>query len=816
MAPLVTVCLIARDESANINRALASVRALADEVVVYDTGSVDDTVERAAASGARTVRGTWPDSFAAARNAALEHCRSTWVLSLDADEELVCSDPVALRALLSAAPPEILAFQLSIDNLVGVGTAPAYAHVAERLFRRERCTWRGRLHEQLVEAASGKLAPSAYLGAARLVHHGYAAAALADRRKLERNLALARAEVEHPSLGDRGIALVALGRALWGAGRPEEALRPLLEGAASTTNATARRQGLTAAVRILLALGRLDEAGETLEHLRRASTNPITADVLGAGLALARKNFGRALALLSGAGGANRRDDDGYAHSDAALAEWRAAALLGLGRADEAVELLLGFLRQSGALVAELDLVVEALLAAGRPLGELAAATPAAARNALIAAALLLAPERAEAVVEALWSAVPAPATDDTLLAGAALVGRVLEPEAAARWSARLRAAGHASLCPLVAQATDAALPARRRAGAALAALGTFEEKLVVPDLESALAALDPTRLDDLLAGERRDLVEQHLAAARALAEPTVRRLGATTIPDLSVVLLARGGPETVFTSLGLLAASLPSTLSFEIVIVDTASTDATPVVVNGVRGDVVVVRTECPLGAGAARSLGAEAASGGILVFLDSSVQPRPGWLAPLVGRLQERRRIGAAGPTLVDRAGRVLCAGASARIGHRPRPPAGGLRERPWGASAGASGVSVTWLGRSEDEWRPDPDEPRSGPLLPAWALAVRASAFAQVGGFHPGYWAGGDGFDLCCALQDAGWASVCERRSSVQLPEPFDPLAAPWAALPLTGESAAPGRAAAAAADDEALFLARWGESLPHRRI
>ncbi len=90
---LLSACVIAKDEAASLPRCLGSVKDLVDEVVVCDTGSTDDTVAVAEAAGARVVRGTWPGSFAEARNAALAHCQGTWVLAIDADEEAVADGP---------------------------------------------------------------------------------------------------------------------------------------------------------------------------------------------------------------------------------------------------------------------------------------------------------------------------------------------------------------------------------------------------------------------------------------------------------------------------------------------------------------------------------------------------------------------------------------------------------------------------------------------------------------------------------------------------------------------------------------------------
>ena len=81
----VVLVMIARDEAARIERALASFAPFVDECVVLDTGSRDDTLSRAKRAGARVRNFQWADDFAAARNAALDFADADWHLIVDAD-----------------------------------------------------------------------------------------------------------------------------------------------------------------------------------------------------------------------------------------------------------------------------------------------------------------------------------------------------------------------------------------------------------------------------------------------------------------------------------------------------------------------------------------------------------------------------------------------------------------------------------------------------------------------------------------------------------------------------------------------------------
>ena len=90
----ISVTIIARDEADRIGEAIRSV-AFADEVLVLDSGSRDDTPAVARALGARVVLTDWP-GHVAQKNRAVAEARHDWILSLDADERV---GPALARAI---------------------------------------------------------------------------------------------------------------------------------------------------------------------------------------------------------------------------------------------------------------------------------------------------------------------------------------------------------------------------------------------------------------------------------------------------------------------------------------------------------------------------------------------------------------------------------------------------------------------------------------------------------------------------------------------------------------------------------------------
>jgi len=100
--PPISATIITYNEARNIARAVRSL-SCADEIVVVDAGSKDDTREIAASLGARVIVHPW-EGFAAQKNFAAGEARYDWIFSLDADEELDADAQEAVRRWKSSEP----------------------------------------------------------------------------------------------------------------------------------------------------------------------------------------------------------------------------------------------------------------------------------------------------------------------------------------------------------------------------------------------------------------------------------------------------------------------------------------------------------------------------------------------------------------------------------------------------------------------------------------------------------------------------------------------------------------------------------------
>src|SRR2546423_252783 len=99
MSPRVSLCVIAKNEAANLAQCLAPLAGIVDEILVVDTGSTDDTKLIARSHGARVVDFAWCDDFSAARNQWLAHASGDWIFWLDADDRVAPSSALQLEAL---------------------------------------------------------------------------------------------------------------------------------------------------------------------------------------------------------------------------------------------------------------------------------------------------------------------------------------------------------------------------------------------------------------------------------------------------------------------------------------------------------------------------------------------------------------------------------------------------------------------------------------------------------------------------------------------------------------------------------------------
>jgi tetratricopeptide (TPR) repeat protein len=286
--------MIARDEAQSLPRALESVKRIADEIVLVDTGSTDDTQALAASLGARVITAEWQDDFSAARNISLANACGEWILCLDADEYV---PPEAEAKILAAVSKETDAYFVRIESEMNSAAGRLFVNFVPRLFRNlEGLRFQGRVHEQITPSLE-RLGAKIEISDIVLKHSGYAISEAEEVKKATRNARLLLEDLA--SNPDDPLALFHLGEAYSMMKRFDDAV-PAYERALKSPSlpreiSSVAHQNLGAA---LIKLKRYEDA---MSHLRRAlSINPklLTVHLVLASALFAVKKYDKAEAEI--------------------------------------------------------------------------------------------------------------------------------------------------------------------------------------------------------------------------------------------------------------------------------------------------------------------------------------------------------------------------------------------------------------------------------------------------------------------------------------------------------------------------------------
>lgn len=147
----VSVAIITRDAAADLDRCLGAL-GFADEIVVLDQGSTDDTAAVCVRHGAALHQGRW-EGFGRTKQRAVALCRNRWVLSIDTDEVVTPELAAAITALPDA--PAEAAFTINrLSRFLGRWIRHSGWHPEHvvRLFDRERAGFDDKTVHEAVQA----------------------------------------------------------------------------------------------------------------------------------------------------------------------------------------------------------------------------------------------------------------------------------------------------------------------------------------------------------------------------------------------------------------------------------------------------------------------------------------------------------------------------------------------------------------------------------------------------------------------------------------------------------------------------------------
>ena len=273
----ISLCMIVKNEEANLRSCLESVRTLVDEIIVVDTGSTDRTTEIAQSYGAKIHFFPWNDDFSSARNESLKYATGEWILVLDADEVLDVKDHISIRQLIAAKGVDAYSLvqrtylkrsacadwiSLEAETELARGCHGYITSRLVRLFRNnEHVCFKGRVHEQVeIDLLyQNKVIVTTDIP---IHHYGNILGQNSLRRKQELYLRIGYDKLkdqpfDHNTLCELGVVHLELGQVK----EAEEVLRRAYE--ISPKNI---RTAFNFAV-VLYRLNRLQEAGEIYERI---------------------------------------------------------------------------------------------------------------------------------------------------------------------------------------------------------------------------------------------------------------------------------------------------------------------------------------------------------------------------------------------------------------------------------------------------------------------------------------------------------------------------------------------------------------------
>ena len=217
-----SICMMVKNEADNLRRCLPSLKGIADELIVIDTGSTDDTMKIAESAGAKVFEHPWENDFSKHRNQSISYATGDWVFIIDADEELFLEDatsPDVLKTWLNQLPDDCMSAAVILSDIQRNMQAMRFNSV--RLFRNGAVKYDGIIHNTPV-ITKGK--PDAVLCQfVRLNHYGYdlTPEKQAQKRKRTEGLLLKRLE-KSP---DDVVAIFYLTQAYTAYGEFEEAAK---------------------------------------------------------------------------------------------------------------------------------------------------------------------------------------------------------------------------------------------------------------------------------------------------------------------------------------------------------------------------------------------------------------------------------------------------------------------------------------------------------------------------------------------------------------------------------------------------------------
>jgi glycosyltransferase involved in cell wall biosynthesis len=175
-----------KDEEKMLPACLDSIRDIADELIVVDTGSSDRTVEIARSYGAIVHHHPWQKDFSLHRNQSISYATGDWILQIDADERLTEQSRQSLKKVIAGLPPKTNSVMVVIRDCTKDGELRSLWNFPRLYRNRVGAKYVGAVHNQVLVPGGVAFSDLA------IEHFGYDLSPEVMRRKFRRTVTLLR------------------------------------------------------------------------------------------------------------------------------------------------------------------------------------------------------------------------------------------------------------------------------------------------------------------------------------------------------------------------------------------------------------------------------------------------------------------------------------------------------------------------------------------------------------------------------------------------------------------------------------------------
>ncbi len=201
-----SVSMIVKNEEDSIKETLESVKSIADEIIIVDTGSSDNTINICQQYTDKVYQFHWVDDYSIARNYSLDKCSGNWILYIDADEIITNQSQQFLKNNLKNIDKSIGMLITKIINYAFDENNNQYEYIGQypRVFRNisfPLVHFFGKIHEQIAPSLINynlEMRDSDI----QIIHKGYLKSNLEMNNKVKRNLTILSNHIqEEPTNG---------------------------------------------------------------------------------------------------------------------------------------------------------------------------------------------------------------------------------------------------------------------------------------------------------------------------------------------------------------------------------------------------------------------------------------------------------------------------------------------------------------------------------------------------------------------------------------------------------------------------------------